>query len=198
MRDVAIHGDDLILATHGRGFWVLDDIEPLRQIVHMPLDLDVFLFKPADAIAIIPGSDYGTPQPRDEPLAENPPFGAMIDYYLKSNAGGTVGLEILDPSGEVIRRYSSEDKPPAVDPDTLSIPTYWLPKRESLSTVAGMHRWIWDLRPTPPANARGGLESIFFGGRGPAVLSGNYAVRLTVNGKSQTQTLVVKPDPRMK
>src|SRR2546423_693399 len=198
MRDLAIHSDDLVVATHGRGFWVLDDIESLRQVSDEVAQSPAFLFKPADTIATIPGSDYGTPQPRDEALAENPPFGAMIDYYLKSNASGAVVLEILDPSGEVIRRYSSEDKPPLIDPDTLNIPTYWIRKRESLSTSAGMHRWIWDLRPTPPANQRGGLESIFFGGRGPAVLPGNYSVRLTVNGKSYSQSLVVKPDPRVK
>jgi photosystem II stability/assembly factor-like uncharacterized protein len=199
MRDLAIHGDDLLVATHGRGFWVLDNITALRQIGGTIANSDVVLFKPADAIAIIPGSDYGTPQPRDEALAENPPFGAMIDYYLKSSVAGPVVLEILDPAGDVIRRYSSEDKPREVDTDKLNIPTYWLPKPQILSTEAGMHRWIWDLRPTPPANPRGsGLESIFFGGRVPAVLPGNYTVRLTVNGQSQSQPLVIKRDPRVK
>ena len=123
----------------------------------------------------------------------------MIDYYLKANASGPVVVEILDPAGDVIRRYSSDDKPPPIDPDKLNIPTYWLRNRESLLSTAGMHRWVWDLRPTPPANARGGgLEAVFFGGRGPAVLPGNYTVRLTVNSKSQTQPLVVKADPRVK
>ncbi len=199
MRDLAVHGDDLLLATHGRGFWVLDDIAPLRQISDEVANSQAFLFRPADAFNITPGSDYGTPQPRDEALAENPAFGAMIDYYLKSNAAGPVMLEILDPSAEVIRRYSSDEKPPPIDPDKLNIPTFWVRNRESLSAVAGMHRWIWDLRPTPPAGTRiGALESFFFGGRGPTVLPGTYTVKLTVNGKSYTQPLAVKLDPRTK
>jgi photosystem II stability/assembly factor-like uncharacterized protein len=198
MRDLDVHYDDLIVATHGRGFWVLDNITALRQITNDVADANAFLFKPAEVFSITPGSDYGTPQPRDEALADNPPFGAMIDYYLKSNASGAVTIEILDPAGEVIRKYSSEDKPVPVDTDKLNIPTYWLRPREPLSTAAGMHRWIWDLRPTPPPSTRAaGLESFFFGGRGAMVLPGNYTVRLTVNGKSFTQPLVVKMDPRL-
>ena len=198
MRDLDVQYDDLIVATHGRGFWVLDNITALRQITSEVASSDAFLFRPADVFSITPGSDYGTPQPRDEALADNPPFGAMIDYYLKTNASGAVTIEIIDPAGEVIRKYSSEDKPAPVDPDKLSIPTYWLRSREPLSTAPGMHRWIWDLRPTPPPSTRAaGLESFFFGGRGATVLPGNYSVRLTVNGKSFTQPLVVKPDPRL-
>jgi len=198
MRDLDVQYDDLIVATHGRGFWVLDNITALRQITSEVASSDAFLFRPADVFSITPGSDYGTPQPRDEALADNPPFGAMIDYYLKTNASGAVTIEIIDPAGEVIRKYSSEDKPAPVDPDKLSIPTYWLRSREPLSTAPGMHRWIWDLRPTPPPSTRAaGLESFFFGGRGATVLPGNYSVRLTVNGKSFTQPLVVKMDPRL-
>jgi photosystem II stability/assembly factor-like uncharacterized protein len=199
MRDLAIHDDDLILATHGRGFWVLDDITALRQINDDVVKGDAFLFRPADAINITPGSDNGTPMPRDEPLAENPPTGALIDYYLKSNADGPVTLEILDPSGEVIRRYSSEDKSPPVDPDKLNIPAFWVRTSEPLSTAAGMHRWIWDLRPTPPQRPAGGGGGGGFGGRGVSnVLPGTYTVKLTAGGKSYTQPLVVKMDPRAK
>src|SRR4030095_2214315 len=126
MRDLAIHGDDLIVATHGRGFWVLDDIAALRQINPEVTNSAAFLFRPADAVNLTPGSDNGTPMPRDEPLAENPPFGAMIDYYLKSNASGPVTLEILDPAGEVIRKYSSEDKPVPVNLETLHITAFWV------------------------------------------------------------------------
>ena len=132
--------------------------------------------------------------PRDEPLAENPPYGAMIDYYLKSNANGPVTLEILDPAGDAIRKYSSEDKTPPVNPDTLSIPAFWVRTPEPLSTVAGMHRWIWDLRPTPPPRtAGGGGGGGGFGGRGVStVLPGTYTVKLTVAGKSYIQPLQVK------
>ena len=203
MRDLAIHDDDLIVATHGRGFWVLDDITALRQINDDVVKADAFLFRPADAVNITPGSDNGTPMPRDEPLAENPPTGALIDYYLKSNADGPVTLEILDPSGEVIRRYSSEDKAPPVDPDKLNIPAFWVRTPEPLSTAVGMHRWIWDLRPTPPARPAGGGGGGGggggFGGRGVStVLPGTYTVKLTAGGKSYTQPLVVKMDPRAK
>jgi photosystem II stability/assembly factor-like uncharacterized protein len=201
MRDLAIHGDDLIVATHGRGFWMIDDITVLRQITADVAKGNAFLFQPANAILLTPGSDNGTPMPRDEPLAENAPYGAMIDYYLKSNANGPLALEILDPAGEVIRKYSSEDKGPAVNLETLNIPAYWVRPYEPLSTAAGMHRWIWDLRPTPPPRPAGGGGGGFGGGgRGGAatVLPGAYTVRLSVGGKSYTQPLIVKMDPRTK
>jgi photosystem II stability/assembly factor-like uncharacterized protein len=198
MRDLAIHGDDLIVATHGRGFWVMDDISALRQLSDDVAKANAFLFQPADAILLTPGNDNGTPMPRDEPLAENPPYGAKIDYYLKSNASGPITLEILDPAGEVIRKYSSEDKPPVVNPDTLTIPAFWVRTPEPLATTSGMHRWIWDLRPTPaprPAGGGGGGGGFGRGGAAP-VLAGAYTVRLTVGGKSYTQPLLVKMDPR--
>src|SRR5262249_13594989 len=95
MRALGVHQDDLIVATHGRGFWILDDITALRQINDEAAKADAFLFRPADAISIPPGSENGTPLPLDEPLADNPPYGAIIDYYLKSTASGPVTLEIL-------------------------------------------------------------------------------------------------------
>jgi photosystem II stability/assembly factor-like uncharacterized protein len=197
MRDLVIHEDDLVVATHGRGFWVLDDITPLRQLSSEVVRSNAFLFRPVDAFNIPQPNENGTPQPRDEPLAENPPYGAIIDYYLKSNASGAITLEILDPAGESIRRYSSEDRTPPVNPDTLSVPAFWVRTPEPLPATAGMHRWVWDLRPTPPADrsAQGGG-----GGEGrrsvAAVLPGTYMVKLTVNGKSYTQPLHVKIDPR--
>lgn len=197
MRDVAIHDDDLIVATHGRGFWVLDDITPLRQVTDDLAKAAAHLFKPAEAITIAPGGDNGTPLPRDEPIAENPPFGAMIDFYLKGNASGPVVLEILDPSGETIRRYSSDDKPTPVDPARLNYPPFWARTTEPLPATAGMHRYIWDLRPTPPQRGAGGGGGGFRGGA-QTVLSGVYTVKLSVGGKSYTQPLVVKMDPRMK
>ncbi|HJT67430.1 MAG TPA: hypothetical protein VJ749_13300 [Pyrinomonadaceae bacterium] len=197
MRDLEIQGDDLIVATHGRGFWIIDNITPLRQFSEV--SSDAFLFRPAEAILLTPGSDNGTPMPRDEPLAENPPFGAAIDYYLKKDASGPVKIEILDPAGDVVRQYSSEDKPTPVNLETLNIPAYWVRQPETLSTAAGMHRWIWDLRPTPPARpagAGGGGGGGFFGRGAALVLPGTYTVRLTVGGKTFIQPLVVKMDPR--
>jgi len=197
MRDIAIHADDLIVGTHGRGFWVIDNMTPLRQLSDEVTKSSAYLFQPGDAYLLTPGNDNGTPLPRDEPIAENPPFGAMIDYYLKSNVSGPVTIEIADPAGEVVRKYSSEDKPTTVNLETLNIPAYWVRTPETLSTAAGMHRWIWDLRPTPaprPAGGGGGF------GRGGAalVLPAIYTVRLTVAGKTFTQPLVIRADPRAK
>lgn len=200
MRDLAIHENDLIVGTHGRGFWVLDNMSALRQINNETAQARAVLFQPAEAIEVIPGSDNGTPMPRDEPLAENPAAGAAIDYYLKTSSSGTVTLEILDPSGEIVRRYSSDDKFPPVNPDTLSIPAFWVRTPEPLSAATGMHRLIWDFRPTPPPRAAGGGGGGGGGfGRGATlVLPGNYSVRLTADGKTYTQALVVKSDPRSK
>jgi photosystem II stability/assembly factor-like uncharacterized protein len=200
MRDLAIHDNDLIVATHGRGFWVLDNMAALRQIDNEIAKANAHLFQPAPAINLTQGSDNGTPMPRDEPLADNPPLGAMIDYYLKSNHSDLVTIEIIDPRGEVIRRYASDDKFPATNPDALSIPMSWVRAPEPLPATAGMHRWIWDLRPTPPprpTGSGGGGGGGF--GRGVAtVLPGNYTVKLSVGGKSYIQPLVVKMDPRSK
>jgi len=202
MRDLAIRENDLIVGTHGRGFWVLDNMNALRQINNEVANANAFLFPPADAIEVIPGSDNGTPMPRDEPLAENAPAGAAIDYYLKSSPSGAVTIEILDPAGEPLRRYSSEDKFPAVNPDTLNIPAFWVRTPEPLSAKAGMHRLIWDFRPTPPQRGPGGGGGGGGGGgfgRGANLaLPGNYTVRLTADGKTYTQPLVVKADPRSK
>jgi photosystem II stability/assembly factor-like uncharacterized protein len=198
MRDFAIHGDDLTVATHGRGLWVLDDITVLRQIDSTAADAGAILFKPADAVNMPPGSEYGTTLPKDEPFAENPPNGALIDYFLKSAAAGPVTLEILDQAGQTLRRYSSDDRTPPRNPDTLTVQAVWMPVPEPLSAGAGMHRWVWDLRGPAPAGGeeRGPGGGGFGRGRGVAVQPGTYTVRLTVDGKTYTQPLTVKPDPR--
>jgi len=206
VRDLAIHDDDLIAATHGRGFWILDDITSLRQISDEVASSDAFLFAPASAYRLPPSSEYGTPLPRDEALAENPPYGAIIDYYLGPRSTGPVTLEILDPAGDVIRHYSSEEHVAPVNPDTLNIPAFWRPTPEPLSAAPGMHRWIWDLRPAPSNQPRrssgGGPGGGGGGGLGrfgdPLVLPGNYTIKLTAGGKSYSQPLMVRPDPRAK
>jgi photosystem II stability/assembly factor-like uncharacterized protein len=202
MRDVAFHDNDLIVATHGRGIWVLDDIGVLRQVNADVTAATTHLFKPADAIVLPPASDEGTPTQKDEAMAENPPIGAIVDYYLKSAAGGPVTIEILNGSGSVVRHVSSADPVPPVEPNTLVVNAVWQRSQEPPSAAAGMHRYVWDFRPDPPAGGgrgrggRGGGGG--GGGRGgpPPVAPGNYSVRLTANGQTLTQPLVVKPDPR--
>jgi photosystem II stability/assembly factor-like uncharacterized protein len=198
MRDLAIHGDDLIVATHGRGFWVLDDIAPLRQITDKLAQPEACLFQPAEAIRMHPGTDYGSPMPRDEALAENPPVGAMIDYYLKSVTTGPVTIEILDAKGQVVRRYSSEEHAPPVKPETLQFPASWRPTPPSLSTAAGMHRWIWDLHYTAiPGSTHLVGDEFVVAPRGVTALPGAYTAKLTVAGQSYSQPLTVKLDPRI-
>jgi len=155
MRDLAVKDDDLVVATHGRGFWVLDAMTALRQITDEVAQARAYLFRPADATAIPAPSDNGTPIPRDEAYADNPPYGAIIDYYLGTAASGPVTIEILDAAGETIRRYSSDDVLPVVNPDTLSIPVSWAATPQRLSADAGMHRWTWDLRPAPASRGQG-------------------------------------------
>jgi photosystem II stability/assembly factor-like uncharacterized protein len=199
MRDLAVHANDLIVATHGRGFWVLDDITPLRQITDRVAQENVHLFRPADALRMHAGADYGSPMPRDEALAENPPVGAVIDYYLKSAASGPLVIEILDSKNQLVRRYSSEDHAPPVRPETLEFPAFWRRAPEPPSTAAGMHRSVWDLHYTPVATGgRFGGGGFGFGPAGVSALPGNYTVKLTVEGQTSSQPLVVKMDPRIK
>ena len=204
VRDFAVYGNDLIVATHGRGFWVIDDISPLRQMGEAVLAADAYLFKPADAINLIQGGDEGTPLQKDEPQAPNPQDGAVIDYYLKSASAGPVTLEILDSSGAILRTFSSA---PASEPSpsggrggpgaTGGIPRVsplWQPAPERFSAAAGMHRVVW--RPVAPSPAGSGGGAGGFR-RGPVkLLTGTFMAKLTVNGQSYTQTFTVRPDPR--
>ena len=200
IRDIAVKNDDLIVATHGRGFWILDDISALRQADAKVTAADAYLFKPAEAIMMPPASDNGTPTQKDEAQAENPPNGAIIDYYLKSAASGPVMLEIVDGAGVTFRRVASDDARQMPSPDTQVVSPLWTPAPQPLATAAGMHRWVWDYRPTPVAGGRGGRGGGGGGGGGrggpPPAAPGSYTARLTVNGTEYTQPLVVKPDPR--
>jgi photosystem II stability/assembly factor-like uncharacterized protein len=201
MRDLLVKEDDLIVATHGRSFWVLDDIAPLRQLA---AGKDVALFKPASAWRVRRSNYPDTPIPPDEPMGENPPDGAIIDYNLAQDAHD-VSLEILDGKGGVLRRYSSSD-PVAPTPEQLRtnlIPAYWPLLHGKLPVAAGMHRWVWDLHATPPMSMRYDYPISAVPHRtplnpeGPLVLPGTYSVRLTVDGKAETASLVVKMDPRV-
>ena len=190
MRDLAIKDDDLIVATHGRGFWILDNITPLRQ-VESAAAADVVLFKPADAYLLPEPNEQGTPLPKDEPAADNAPWGAVLDYYLKTAASGPVVLEIADAGGAIVRRFASNDSPPSRDPNTLAVQTVWAPNAGALPVTPGMHRWIWDFRPPPAApGARPAPGPV------PLVPPGSYTVKLTAGGRTVTQPLTLKKDPR--
>src|SRR5579862_953202 len=156
MRDLAIEGNDLLVATHGRSFWVLDDITPLRQMDAAKAQSEAVLFKPGEAYRVRRSTYTDTPIPPDEPLGENPPDGAAIDFALPASVDGAVTLEILDARGGVVRKYASTDKaePTREEMEKQLIPLHWLRMPETLPATAGMHRWIWDLRCAVPTATR--------------------------------------------
>ena len=194
VRDLIIHGEDLVIATHGRSFWILDNITPLRQS-HQAANAKVFLlYHPAPALRIDNDSFVGTPLPPEEPTAENPPAGAVIDYLLKSPAS-TVTMELFDGQKNLVRKFSSEDKHPE-KPPSLPIAERWFPKSESLQTTAGMHRFHWNLTWGSSGSPSGDEESEYRDPSGPKIVPGIYQVRLTVDGQTQTQPLQVIMDPR--
>ena len=206
MRDLAIHGDDLIVATHGRSFWILDDITPLRQLNDQIAKAPAFLFQPQDALRWRWNRNPDTPLPPETPAGKNPPDGAIIDYYLASAASGPVTLEILDATGATVRRYSSKDLPLPMDKIAAEhpIPMYWVRPSRVLSAAQGMHRFVWDLHAEPPRslNKEFPISAIAHDTPllplGARVLPGTYAIRLKVDGIQLTQPLTVKMDPRIK
>jgi photosystem II stability/assembly factor-like uncharacterized protein len=206
MRDLWIKDDDLLVGTHGRSFWVLDDITPLRQLAEATQKSDAYLFKPAAAYRVKRDTNTDTPIPPDEPTAQNPPDGAIIDYFLPQAAPGTVTLEILDANKKVVRKYASTDKPDISEEELEKqlIPPYWVRMPRTLSIAAGMHRWVWDLHYNKPFSARYDYPIAAVPHDtprlplGPSALPGQYTVRLTVNGQAHTQPLTIKMDPRVK
>ncbi len=198
VRDLAIHEGDLIAATHGRSFWVMDDMTPLREAGAKVTENGAYLFAPRPAWRQRPGSDDGTPVPKDEPAAENPPAGVAIDYYLKVAPRQPVVLEVLDGAGRLVRRFASDEKERPVNPAALQFPASWVAPEPVLSASRGMHRWMWDLHWTGRGGARaypGGWRGV---SGGPWVVPGTYTVRLTVEGASITRPLTVTMDPRVK
>jgi hypothetical protein len=197
VRDFEFYDGDLIVATHGRGFWVIDDIAPLRQISDAVLAADAFLFKPTDITNYTQGGDNGTPLQKDEPQAQNPPNGVIIDYYLKATVTTPVTLEIVDAAGTVVGTFSSVPAAAAAPtgrgaaggiPNTSPL---WRPEAERFSGAAGMHRVVW-------STTRGGRGFGGGGGRGaaPVTLSGPFTAKLTVDGKALSQTFTVRPEPK--
>ena len=217
VRDIAVKDDatcmcsDLVAGTHGRGFWILDDVTPLRQAADAAAASQAYLFKPATGIRVRFATNDPTPWPPEVPAGENPPPGALIDYYLPS-AAGEVKLEILNPAGKVIRTYSSKDPVRSPDPATdpaaynkicqetptapdCALPLYWPAPQQVLKTSPGMHRFSWDMHYDPLPGAGGGGGRGGGGGNGavphrtysgvnsPWAPPGAYSVRLTADGR---------------
>src|SRR5258705_3300589 len=192
VRDLVIHENDLVIATFGRSFWILDDVTPLRQIDSQLESSDAWLFAPQTTYRVGPGYDQGTPVPMDEPLSENPPDGAVLDFYLKEKSSSPVQLEIFDSGGKLVRRFASDDKLFRTNADSVPLTMNWIRDPQPLPNETGMHRFIWDLHYALPE----GVQRSYFFSAGPWVVPGNYSVQLTANGKSTTQPLTIKMDPR--
>ena len=203
IHDLAVHGDDLVVATHGRAFWILDDLSPLRQASEQIGASKAHLFQPQTAIRLRANENRDTPLPPETPAGENPPAGAVVDYWIAEEPRGEVTLEILDSRGELVRRYTSTDRdqPPR---RPAPIASYWFRPFQSLPNSAGMHRFVWDLRyPKPPVVDPEYSMATVVGHNTPTApegsmaLPGEYQVRLTVDGHSYTQPLKLRMDPRV-
>jgi photosystem II stability/assembly factor-like uncharacterized protein len=213
--DMTIHENDLVISTYGRGFWILDDVSPLRQVrAAVASTAPAFLFRPSPASRVRWDNTQDTPLPPEMKVGDNPPEGAILDYYLAAPASGGVTLAISDAAGVVIRDYSSAAPP--TDTTMANVPDYWLAPHAVLPATAGMHRVTWDLRYPDPPTLNYGYSGSLLDYReytlswhalpgltprttlvGPMVLPGTYTAKLTVNGRTYTQPLTVVADPRV-
>jgi photosystem II stability/assembly factor-like uncharacterized protein len=201
IRDLVIHDDDIVVGTHGRSFWILDDMTPIRQLAARAALAETFLFKPKITYRFRRNKNTDTPLPPEEPAGKNPPDGAIINYRLGSGATTPVILEIVNSAGVVVRSFSSADSVEPIEAD-LNVPTYWVRPAQQLATNAGTHRFVWDLHYAPPKVLGHDYPiSAIYGDTpryplGPAVLPGEYTVRLIAGGRTYAQPLTVKMDPR--
>lgn len=204
IRDLVVHDDDLVVGTHGRSFWILDDITPLRQLNASVNNAPMHLFEPQVAYRVKRDVNTDTPLPPEEPVGQNPPDGAIINYSFKADQASPVTLEIFDSSNQLVRRYASDDKPAPINEKDYAVPAYWYQLPKVLPAKAGIQRFVWDLKYAPPPAFGHGfpISAIYHNTPlyplGPEVLPGTYTVKLTAGGQSQTQTLTVKMDPRVK
>ncbi len=203
IRDLVVHNDDIVAGTHGRSFWILDDITPLRQLSAQTTASDTYLFEPQLATRVRRNVNTDTPLPPEEPAGQNPPDGAIINYYLKQDAGAPVTLEIFDKDNKLVRRFSSAPAPAPVNEKDFNVPVYWFRLPQILSAKAGMQRFVWDLHYPAPKSLRYDypISAIYrdtpLYPLGASVMPGTYIVKLTVGGHSQTQRLNVRLDPRL-
>ncbi len=183
IRDIAVHGDDVVIATHGRAFWVMDDIAPLRQLSNAASKGGTYLFAAATAYRVRPTSQEGTPLPLDEPQIDNAKVGLYVDYFLPDVPHTPVVIEILASDGSLVRRWSSARPPKPVDPKSVDYTVHWIVSDPVPIAQAGAHRFVWDFHQGSPD--------------GPLAPPGEYTVRLTVNGSAYTRAAKVSRDPRI-
>jgi len=201
VRDLTVHENDLVVGTHGRGFWILDDMARLREFTPT-LASATHLFKPATAYRVRWNNNTDTPIPPDEPAGENPPDGAILEYQLGTASAGPVVLEIRDSAGALVRRFASDDSVPPID-SSVNIPLYWIRPSQTVGSAAGMHRFVWDLHGAPLAVLDRGypISAVFrdtpLEPRGPLVPPGRYTVILKAGAETATGVLLVKMDPRV-
>jgi hypothetical protein len=207
IRDLVIKDNDIVVGTHGRSFWILDDISALRSLhlQHAAMDSRsinslTMLHKPAITYRVRWNMNTDTPIPQEEPSGQNPPDGAVIDYYLPANAN-EISLEIRDAKGALVRKFSNRDTMYKIG--NVNYPLYWVRPQQILSGVKGAHRFVWDLHYEPLNLAPGFPIAAIYGNttpdhNSPWVMPGNYTVKLIVNGEAHTQTLTIKMDPRVK
>jgi hypothetical protein len=219
VRDIVVHGDDLAVATFGRGFWVLDQMAALRQIAAHGIHIEssnAYLFAPGETLAIHQGGQDATPLPHEEPQELNPPLGVVAYYWLKSAAGGPVKLELVDKSGKVPACAASDTPVKPVDTEAINVQAYWEEPAPPPSAAAGMHRFALNIvaprgagfgRRMPPQPvdachpagtpaAKPDATQSESRRRFQGLQPGDYTLRLTVDGQTLTQPVTVKPDPR--
>jgi photosystem II stability/assembly factor-like uncharacterized protein len=204
VRDLAIRDDDLVAGTFGRAFWILDDLSPLEQLNAQVAAASVYLFRPADAFRVHRDANSDTPMPPEIPAGTNPPAGAILDYTLRAVPSQPIELAIYDANGNLVRQFSSAPIPESVRRPVKwpTIADYWMANPQPLPTHIGMNRFIWDLRYSPPPAVHHSypMSAIQYdtpaGPEGPLVVPGKYVVKLTVAGRTYTQPLTVRRDPR--
>jgi photosystem II stability/assembly factor-like uncharacterized protein len=202
IRDLVLHENDLVIGTHGRSIWIMDNISLLRNLLNVLSTKKTHLFPPAQAIRVRYNMFSDTPLPPEEPAGQNSPDGAILDYWIPQRAS-EVRLEIIGPNSEMIRKYSSKDKSSLIDTLLQPHPTYWIRPAQSLSAEQGHHRFVWDLRYAEPIGAtrQFSIAAVYrntpSGPQGPFVHPGKYIIRLIVDGAVQEKEMEVRLDPRV-
>ncbi len=203
IRDLVIHEDDLVIGTHGRSIWILDNINPLRNLANAFAAKSGYLFPPAQATRVRNNMFSDTPLPPEEPAGQNPPDGATVDYWLSANAS-VVRIEIAGLDGAILRVLPSKDQPEPIDTLSIPHPTYWIRPSQAVSTQLGHHRIVWNLRHDAPkgADRQFAIAAVYHntpsGPVGPYFLPGKYKIRLVVDGTiMQEQEILLRLDPRV-